>query len=187
MMKDKLSLHDYITADRMDYFPSLSKGYLVDWLLKSEQYWLRTFVKYLRKEEYFTFYRPNWILKYYYKRKKNILGRKLSFFINAGNFGQGLKISHYGSIIVHPNARIGNNCTLHGNCCIGSKGSLPDVAPIVGDNVDIGQGAQILGDIIIADGVKIGAGSIVVKSVLETNVTVAGVPARIINNDNIIE
>ncbi|MHA7608275.1 serine O-acetyltransferase [Elizabethkingia meningoseptica] len=166
----------------MDYYPFLSKGYIVDCLLKTEQYWLRRFVKYLRKEEYYSFYKTNKFLKYYYSRKKNILGRKLGFFIPAGCFGEGLKIYHYGSIIINPKSIVGKNCTIHGNCCIGSKGTLPDDSPVIGDNVDIGQGAQILGGITIANGVKIGAGSIVTKSVVEENVTIVGIPARIIDS-----
>lgn len=105
---------------------------------------------------------------------------RLGFFINAGCFDIGLKIYHYGSIIVNPKSRIGKNCTIHGNCCIGSKGTFPDDSPVIGNNVDIGQNAQILGGIYIADGVKIGAGAVVTKSVLVPGVTVVGVPARIV-------
>lgn len=113
-------------------------------------------------------------------RRKNVLGSRLGFFVAAGCFGWGLRIYHYGSIIVNPKSRIGNNCTIHGNCCIGNKGTRPDDSPTIGNNVDIGQNAQILGNITIADGVKIGAGAIVTKSILEPNVTVVGIPARVI-------
>ncbi|MFD2966831.1 serine O-acetyltransferase [Sphingobacterium bambusae] len=176
-----MNIQAYIDKDRMDYFPFFSKGYLMDWLLQSEQYWLRCFVKSLRAEEYYTFHKPNKILKYYYARRKNSLGRKLGFFIPAGCFGSGLKIYHYGSILINPKTRIGKNCNIHGNCCLGSKGIYPDDSPVIGDNVDIGQGAQVLGGITIADGVKIGAGAIVTKSILEPNVTVVGIPARIVD------
>ncbi|AJW64735.1 Serine acetyltransferase [Elizabethkingia miricola] len=177
-----MNLKNHINADRMDYYPVFSKGTAMDWLLKTEQYWLRRFVKTLRREEYYTTHHPNKLLKYYYQRKKNILGRKLGFFIPAGCFGSGLKIYHYGSIIINPKSKIGRNCTIHGNCCIGSKGVFPDDSPVIGDHVDIGQGAQILGGITIADGVKIGAGAVVTRSVLEPNVTVVGVPGKIISN-----
>ena len=125
-------------------------------------------------------YKRNKILQYYFSRKKNLLGIRLGFVINAGCFDIGLKIYHYGSIIVNPKSRIGKNCTIHGNCCIGSKGTFPDDSPVIGNNVDIGQNAQILGGIYIADGVKIGAGAVVTKSVLVPGVTVVGVPARIV-------
>ena len=117
-----INLKTLLSLDPMDYYPFLSKGYILDWLLKTEQYWLRRFMRNLRKEEYYTFHRPNKLLKYYYQRKKNRLGRKLGFFIPAGCFDSGLKIYHYGSIIVNPKARIGKNCTIHGNCCIRKQG-----------------------------------------------------------------
>jgi serine O-acetyltransferase len=175
-----MNLQQYINSDRVDYFPFLSKGHLLDWVLQTEQYWLRRYLKSLRSEEYYTFHKPNKWLKYYYQGRKNRLGQKLGFFIAAGCFDSGLKIYHYGSIIVNPKSRIGKDCTIHGNCCIGSKGTLPDDSPVIGDHVDIGQNAQILGGITIADGVKIGAGAIVTKSILEPNVTVVGIPARVI-------
>lgn len=137
----------------------------------------------LRKEEYYTFIKPNKICKYFHQAQRNRLGAKLGFFIAGGCFGSGLKIWHSGSIIVNPKSRIGKNCNLHGNCCIGSNGGFPDDSPVIGDNVDIGQNAQVLGGITIANGVKIGAGAVVVKSVLEEGVTVVGVPGKIISRD----
>ena len=179
-----MTLKEYLASDRMDYFSPFSKGYLLDYLLRTEQYWIRKYVRMLRKEEYYTNYKKNKLLRYYFFRKKNILGVRLGFFIDAGCFGVGLKIYHYGSIIVNPKSRIGRNCTIHGNCCIGSKGVLPDNSPVIGDNVDIGQNAQILGGITIADGVRIGAGAVVTKSVLIPGVVVAGVPASIIKKSD---
>lgn len=123
---------------------------------------------------------PNRLLAYYYSARKNRLGSRLGFIIPAGCFGEGLRLEHYGSVIVNPKARIGKNCIIHGNCCIGSNGGYPDDSPVIGDNVDIGQFAQILGGIRIADNVKIGAGAVVVKDVLTPGVTVVGVPARIV-------
>lgn len=71
---------------------------------------------------------------------------------------------HYGSVIVNGHAKIGKNCQFHGNNCVGNKGVLDEAAPRLGDNVEIGVGAKIIGDIYIADGVKIGANAVVVKS-----------------------
>ena len=167
----------YITSDNIRYPKWYSKEGVLDWLLSSEQYHVRKYLKYLRSEEYFTYYKPNKILKLWYLRRRNAKGYKLGFFIHPGNFGLGLKIYHYGSIIVNPKARVGCNCTIHGNCCIGSKGG-EDVSPTIGDNVDIGQNAQILGDICIADDVIVGAGAVVVKSCPQKGSVLAGVPAK---------
>ena len=164
---------------RMDYYSPFTKGWILDWVLKTEQYYLRRYVRFLRSEEYYTFQKPNKLLKMWYFREKNRLGARLGFFIPAGCFGPDLKIAHYGSIIVNPHARIGSGCTIHGNCCIGNKGleSYDGDSPIIGNNVNIGQGAQILGPISIADNVVIAAGAIVVKDCTEQSSTLVGVPA----------
>ena len=59
---------------------------------------------------------------------------------------------------------------------------VSDKAPVIGDNVYIGAGAKIFGDIFIADGIAIGANSVVNKSFSEPNVTIAGNPAKIISD-----
>lgn len=165
----------------MDYFKPLSKGWWLDWALKAEQYYLRRYVRLLRSEEYYTFVKPNALARMCYARSRNRLGARLGFFIPAGCFGPDLKISHYGSIIVNPHSRIGRGCTLHGNCCIGNKGTggYEGDSPILGDNVNVGQGAQILGNIRIADRVVIGAGAVVVKSVEDAGAVVVGVPGHV--------
>lgn len=156
------------------------KEKVLEWLIRPEQYYIRKYLRFLRMEEKYTFEKPCKILAFCYKAHKNRLGAKLGFIISAGCFGEGLKLEHYGSVIVNPKSRIGKNCIIHGNCCIGSNGGYPDDSPVIGDNVDIGQNAQILGGIRIADNVRIGAGAVVVKDVLFPGVTVVGVPGRII-------
>ena len=78
---------------------------------------------------------------------------------------------------------IGENvCVQEGVCIETTNGS--DKAPRIGNNVFIGSGAKIIGDIEVANDVAIGAGAVVVKSITETGTTWAGVPARKISNDN---
>ena len=158
------------------------KERFLEWLIRPEQYYIRRYLRFLRQEEQYTFSRPNKLLAFWYKARKNRLGSRLGFIISAGCFGEGLQLEHFGSVIVNPKARIGKNCKIHGNCCIGSDGGYPDDSPVIGDNVDIGQGAQILGGIKVADDVRIGAGAVVVKDILTKGVTVVGIPARIITH-----
>ncbi len=158
------------------------KERILEWLIRPERYYIKKYLRFLRKEETFTFVRPIKLRAFWYKARKNRLGSRLGFIISAGCFAEGLRLEHYGSVIVNPKARIGKNCIIHGNCCIGSTGGYPDDSPVIGDNVDIGQGAQILGGIRIADNVRIGAGAVVIKDVLTPGVTVVGVPARVINS-----
>lgn len=157
-----------------------AKEYILECLIRPEKYYIKKYLRFLRKEEKYTFTRPNKPLAFWYKGRKNRLGSKLGFIISAGCFGDGLLIEHFGSIIVNPKSRIGRNCKIHGNCCIGSTGGYPDDSPVIGDNVDIGQFAQILGGIRIADNVRIGAGAVVVNDILTPNVTVVGIPGRIL-------
>lgn len=169
------NMNKMIENERKLYFSS-PKNMLKCYLLKEQEYYLWQYVKTLRKEENSNFI----IIKYFYRFKKNILGIKLGINIGAGVFDEGLKIWHYGSIVVNNTARVGKNCRLHGNNCIGNNGST-NKSPVIGNNVDIGFGAQVLGDIVIADNIKIGAGAVVVHSFLEEGITIAGVPAKKVN------
>ena len=135
-------------------------------------------------------------LEYYSNCHKSRMDRyKLTFFsrlhhywsvwlgyeIPINTFGYGLKLNHIGPIIVNPNARIGNFCDIHVGVNIGQNKS-PQEVPTIGNNVWIGPGVKIYGKIVIADGIMIGANSVVNKDFLEPNITIAGIPARKINN-----
>ena len=115
----------------------------------------------------------------YFRRRKNDLGAKLGVIAYAGCCGKGLHIWHYGSVIISGDAKIGEDCTFHGQACIGNNGSS-EAAPVIGNHVDIGVGARILGDIYIADHVKIGANAVVTKSCYEEGATLVGIPAQIL-------
>lgn len=100
---------------------------------------------------------------------------RLGFTIPLNVFGPGLSIAHYGQLVVNSAAEIGENCRIHPGANIGSH---DETAPKIGNNVYIGPGAKIFGDITIADGIAIGANSVVNRSFLEPNISIAGVPAR---------
>ena len=68
------------------------------------------------------------------------------------------------------------------NVNIGANGGS-DKAPIIGNDVYIGPGAVIYGDIRIADGCYIGANAVVNKSIVEPHSVVVGAPAKIIKTD----
>lgn len=103
------------------------------------------------------------------------LATRLGFTIPKNVFGPGLCIVHYGTIVVSPFSKVGANCRIHPSTSIGDK----DGAPILGDNVYIGPGAKLYGNITIGDNVKIGANSVVNKS-FPSDVTIVGVPAKIL-------
>ena len=113
-----------------------------------------------------------------YARKMNHLGIRLGIYIPINVFDTGLKIDHYGSIIVNGLCRIGKNCRLHGNNCIGNKGmGRIDEYPRIGDNFDMGIGSIVIGNIKLGDNVKTGANAVVTHSFEEDNCVLVGIPA----------
>lgn len=92
-------------------------------------------------------------------------------------FGPGLRINHYGLIVVNPKARVGAFCDIHQGVNIG-VGFREDEVPEIGDHVYIGPGAKIYGRIRIADRIAVGANAVVNRSFERPDTTIAGVPAR---------
>ena len=113
-------------------------------------------------------------------------GYKLGFTIPLNVFGPGLCICHVGTIIVNANVKVGSNCRIHTGVNIGNssslgKGWVADNTPVLGNNVYIGPGAKLFGKIKIGNNVAIGANAVVNKD-FPDDVTIAGVPAKIISN-----
>jgi serine acetyltransferase len=92
--------------------------------------------------------------------------------------GSGLVIHHGVGLVVHARARIGDDVTLRQGVTIGTRRS-GEQPPRIGDRVDVGSGAQILGDIEIGDDAVIGAGAIVLSDVPAGRIAV-GNPARLL-------
>lgn len=94
------------------------------------------------------------------------------------NIGRGLRIHHFGGIILHPSVVIGENCTMYHSVTIGDKGGYGGAAKI-GDDVIIGAGAKIIGEILIGNNCKIGANAVVDKDVPDSYKAV-GNPCNIV-------
>lgn len=173
---DKKELKALLKKEQKIYGISSPKEYIKKALLCDHDYLLYKYLKQLRLLEYY--YGRNKILFQIYQRRKNKMGAKLGITIWHNCVGEGLRIWHYGSIVVNGHAKIGENCQLHGENCIGNKGDFDKAAPVLGDNVDVGIGAKVIGDIYIANNVKIGANAVVTKSCYKEGATLVGVPAR---------
>lgn len=90
-----------------------------------------------------------------------ILGIELGYKTKVG---RRLRLYHGTGLVVHAGSVIGDDCTLRHGVTIGNR--IPDgPLPTIGNNVEIGCGAIILGGITIGDNARIGAGAIVVKDV----------------------
>lgn len=180
MIKSKSDLKEYIYEDNKAFLSKSLKERIISRFCLYPEYKIFKFKKNLRYCEYYTNkVAPNKlsILKaYYYQRKKNKLGYELCIEIDTNTFDAGLTIYH-GGIVVNPSARCGKNCKLHGGICIGNNGK-EDINPIIGDNVDIGFGARIIGDVKIGNDVKIGCNAVVVKDFSNDGVTLVGIPAK---------
>ncbi len=90
--------------------------------------------------------------------------------------GGGFKIEHFSCIVVHTDAIIGSNVTLHQGIVIGDNGHG---VPVIKDGVDIGAGAAVIGPITVGENVIIGANAVVTHDVCD-NAVVAGNPAKVI-------
>ena len=98
----------------------------------------------------------------------------------AATIGTGFFIDHGMGVVIGETAEIGDYVTLFQGVTLGGTGKEHGKRhPTIGNHVVIGAGAKILGGIRVGDNVKIGANSVVLKSV-PPNSTVIGVPARII-------
>lgn len=93
------------------------------------------------------------------------------------SIGEGLRIHHFGGIVINSNTVIGNHCTIYHGVTLGDLGGWGG-APCIGDRVLIGAGAKLLGSIIVGDDCVIGANAVVRSSVPAGHVA-AGVPAVI--------
>ncbi|TFH67685.1 serine O-acetyltransferase [Gammaproteobacteria bacterium LSUCC0057] len=98
----------------------------------------------------------------------------------AAVIGRGIMLDHATGLVIGETAVVGDDVSiLHAVTLGGSGRRSGDRHPKVGSGVMIAAGAQLLGNIRIGDGAKIGAGSVVLNDV-PAHVTVAGVPARIV-------
>lgn len=140
--------------------------------------WLRlTRYFFLKGKAYFGFFLlSRMIMKHY--------AYKYSFDISfRAQIGPGLAIAHYGYIIVTSNSIIGENCTLRPGVVFGKKLTEATGGPTLGDDVNIGVGTTIVGDVTIGSRVIIGANSVVSRDV-PSDCVVAGVPARVLRSLN---
>jgi serine O-acetyltransferase len=92
--------------------------------------------------------------------------------------GRNFVIDHFGGIIVSGYARFGDNCRIRNGVVVGLRRVEEPAAPIIGNNVDIGAGAKVLGPIRIGDNSIIGANAVVIEDVPENSIAI-GVPAII--------
>jgi serine O-acetyltransferase len=128
-----------------------------------------------------------------YKRGWFTLARVISQFSRAltgieihpgATIGRRFFIDHGMGIVIGETSEIGDDVLMYQNVTLGGTGKEAGKRhPTIGNEVVIGTGAKILGNIRIGDHVKVGAGSVVVRSV-PNHSTVVGVPGRVVGDAN---
>lgn len=129
------------------------------------------------------------ISHYLYKKKYYLIARYISekakrktgIEIHPGaTIGKGLFIDHGTGVVIGETAIVGDNVTMFHGVTLGGTGKEKGKRhPTIGNNVFIGSGAKLLGNITIGDNVKIGANAVVLKDV-PSNTTVVGIPGKIV-------
>ena len=93
--------------------------------------------------------------------------------------GKNFRIDHFGDIVISGYASFGDNCIIRNGVTVGLKNISEKAAPSFGNNISVGAGAKILGNITIGNNVDIGANAVVLISVPDNSIAV-GIPAKII-------
>lgn len=128
---------------------------------------------------------------FFWQRKLKFLARLLSHVsrlltsieIHPGaKIGRRFFIDHGAGVVIGETAEVGNDVLMYQGVVLGGTSLKKEKRhPTVGNNVVIGAGAVALGAIVIGDSARIGAGSVVVKSV-PSGATVVGIPGRIVED-----
>ena len=175
MITTVADLREYIRKDQVFYNTSLKS-----WFLKYPSYYIGQYLKCLRILEYCVNNKRRWILapvriflRIFLRKYSQKLG---GFQIGLNTCGPGLKIYHYGFIIINSKAKIGKNFEIQPGCVVGRTEAGE---PTIGDNVYMAPNSTIMGKVTIGDNVTIAQNSSVVKDV-PANAVVGGVPAKII-------
>lgn len=182
---NKKDLQEILTYEKAIYLPN-KKRIAEARFRHTKPYAIWQVVKALRKYEYRCARRDatkNLILKKWQvllvrlaDRKRNLAGEKLGMELLPNRIGKGIRICHDNVIL---NGYVGENCVFHGNNVLGNKktGDV-EAVPRLGNRVDVGVGAVIIGDVTIADDCVIGAGALVTKSFLTPGTVIVGSPAK---------
>jgi serine O-acetyltransferase len=114
------------------------------------------------------------VYRWMYRKCRNGYGIEVPY---SATIGRRVVIEHQSGIVIHGNSEIGDDCIIRQGCTLGNKTlDRPFDAPKLGNRVNVGAGAKILGAVTIGDDAIIGANSVVLKNVPAGMIAV-GLPA----------
>ena len=120
---------------------------------------------------------PTVIYRFLYRYIRNHYGIELPY---SAKLGRRVVFEHQGAIVIHGNSVIGDDCIIRQGVTLGNRHlSAPFDAPVLGDKVNVGAGAKLLGRVLIGEGANIGANSVVLRDV-PAGRTAIGIPARLL-------
>jgi serine acetyltransferase len=116
------------------------------------------------------------LLLFFCRRRVPVLSAWVRMLFNSDiqcRLPADIHLPHPYGIVIHPQAVIGHRVILMQQVMIGGKDSSENIAPVIGDDVRIGAGARVLGDVRIGNGVVIGANAVITRDI-PPGVTVVG-------------
>jgi serine O-acetyltransferase len=115
-----------------------------------------------------------------FRRVRNRYGIELPY---SAKLGRRVIIEHQGAIVIHGNCEIGDDCIIRQGCTLGNRYlDRPEDAPKLGNRVNVGAGAKILGQVVISDDACVGANAVVLKDI-GAGETAIGIPAKILKRE----
>ena len=115
-----------------------------------------------------------------YRRARNVWGIEIPY---TAQIGRRVVIEHQHGIVIHGSCVIGDDCIVRQGVTLGNRTmESPHDAPNIGNRVNIGAGAKVLGAVKVGDDAVIGANAVVLNDIPAKSVAV-GVPARIITRE----
>lgn len=130
----------------------------------------------------------HWLWKHGLRGVARVLSQITRFFTGveihpAAQLGRRFFIDHAMGVVIGETTIVGDDCVLYQGVTLGGTGNESGKRhPTLGNNVTVGAGAKVLGNITIGDNVRIGGNSVVVKDV-PSNATVVGIPGRVVKRN----
>lgn len=151
-------------------------------ILGYDSYMLSRYLYHLRMAAWYEIAPTFWhkLLTGWHKYRLRYYGRRTGWQLGIHSIGFGVKIYHWGCMIINGKARIGKNLTIYPGVTVGATNTG---VPTIGDNVFLGLGCKVFGKIHIGDNVVVAPNAVVVKDVPSDSV-VAGIPAKVIKKFN---
>ena len=181
MIDSRLKLKEFLNCESKNYNVGSKLKYILLLLMGRESAVIWNLQKRLRVTEYH--YNMHHKIRYYFSKcLLNHKSHRYGLHIGLNIVDKGLWIMHLGPILTNSNVRVGENCAIHINTALVAQG-VNNGTPTIGNDVVIGLGATILGEITIADGIAIGANALVNKSFTEKGIAIAGNPAKKVSDN----